>query len=252
MSYQGPAMLSDTLIGMAGFASGAKVAEGGMVLLQRVPIHHPAWFFIYIFVLLGFYAWIRVYYGNIFIQTVQASTNFQVANRMYLDNSTLKNQLDRVLYLLYFLVIAFLAYYVEVRMGSTPYNLTGGLLYLFNLGILSGIFFGRLVLLSSIGFLFNRLSIFREYLYNIFIFNKLTGLVVLSLMIFMVYTRGLVQDLLFWLTLLVFGILFFMRLFRGMIFSFKKDILIFYMFLYLCALEIAPLVLLYRWLEGVL
>ena len=32
----------------------------------------------------------------------------------------------------------------------------------------------------------------------------------------------------------------------------KKDISIFYMFLYLCALEISPLVLLYRWLEGML
>jgi hypothetical protein len=47
-------------------------------------------------------------------------------------------------------------------------------------------------------------------------------------------------------------LIFLMRLVRGAIFSFKKDVLIFYMFLYLCALEIAPLVLLYRWLEGVL
>jgi hypothetical protein len=71
-------------------------------------------------------------------------------------------------------------------------------------------------------------------------------------MIFLVYTKGMVQDLLFWFTLLVVGLMFLRRLFRGLIFSFKKDVLIFYMFLYLCALEIAPLVLLYRWLEGVL
>jgi len=252
MSYQDPAMLSDTVFEIAGFASGAKMAEGGMALLQRVPFHHPTWFFIYIFSLLGFYAWIRIYYGNIFIQTAQATINFQVANRMYLDNSILKNQLDRVLYMLYFLVIAFLIYFVEVRLELTPYNLTGGLLYLFNLGVLSGVFLGRIVLLNSVGFLFNRRSIFREYLYNIFIFNKLTGLVVLSLMIFLVYTKGMVQDLLFWFTLSVVGLMFLIRLFRGLIFSFKKDVLIFYMFLYLCALEIAPLLLLYRWLEGVL
>ncbi len=252
MSYQGPAVLSDTVFEIAGFVSGAGIAEGGMALMQRVPIHYPTWFFIYIFVLLGFYAWIRVYYGNIFIQMVQATINFQAANRMYLDNSILKNQLDRVLYVLYFLVIAFLVYFVEMRIELTPYNLTGGLLYLFNLVVLITVFLGRIVLLNSVGFLFNRLTIFREYLYNIFIFNKLTGLVVLSLMIFMVYTRGIIQDLLFWITLWVVGMLFLRRLFRGLIFSFKKDVLIFYMFLYLCALEIVPLVLLYRWLEGVL
>jgi hypothetical protein len=252
MFYQDPAMLSDSVFEIAGFASGAKMAEGGMVLLQRVPIHHPTWVFIYIFALLGFYAWIRIYYGNIFIQTAQATINYQVANRMYLDNNILKNQQDRVLYVLYFLVIAFLIYFMEVRLELTPNNLTGGLLYLFNLGVLSAVFLGRIVLLNSIGFLFNRLSIFREYLYNIFIFNKLTGLMVLSLMIFFVYTKGMVQDLLFWFTLSVVGLMFIIRLFRGLIFSFKKDVLIFYMFLYLCALEIAPLVLLYRWLEGVL
>ena len=176
MSYQDPAMLSDTVFEIAGFASGAKMAEGGMALLQRVPIHYPTWFFIYIFSLLGFYAWIRVYYGNIFIQTAKATINFQAANRMYLDNSILKNQLDRVLYVLYFLAIAFLIYFVEVRLGLTPYNLTGSLLYLFNLGVLSGVFLGRIVLLNSVGFLFNRLGIFREYLYNIFIFNKLNNI----------------------------------------------------------------------------
>jgi len=68
----------------------------------------------------------------------------------------------------------------------------------------------------------------------------------------MVYTRGMVQDLLFWFMLSVVGLMYLVRLFRGLIFSFKKDILIFYMFLYLCALEITPLVLLYRWLEGIL
>jgi hypothetical protein len=72
------------------------------------------------------------------------------------------------------------------------------------------------------------------------------------MLLFSVYTRGVVQDVFFWMTLFVLGLTYLMRLVRGIVFSFKKDVLIFYMFLYLCALEIAPLVLLYRWLVGVL
>ena len=75
---------------------------------------------------------------------------------------------------------------------------------------------------------------------------------VLPLVFLLVYTRGILQDLVFWLTLTVLSGIFLMRLIRGVVFSYKKDVLIFYMFLYLCALEIAPLVLLYRWLEGIL
>jgi hypothetical protein len=245
-------ILSDSIFSNPGLVSGSEVTENGLALLQKSDIHHPTWFFIYLFVLLGYYAWIRVYYGDVFIQTIKATGNFQVASRLYLDNSTLKNQQDRVLYVLYFLAIAFLLYYVELKMNLLPYGLSGMLLYLFNLALLGGIFLGRLVLLNVVGFLFKQTRLFREYLYHIFIFNKLIGLVGLSLLLFTVYTRGVVQDVFFWLTLCVLAIIFLVRLVRGVIFSFKKDVLIFYMFLYLCALEIAPLVLLYRWLEGVL
>jgi len=252
MPYQDPAIASDTVFKIQGIVSGAGLTENGIEWIQKIEIHHPTWFFLYLFALLGYYAWIRVYYGDVFTQTVQATTNIQVANRMYLDNSTLKNQLDRVLYALYLLVIAFLLYYLEERMELLPYKLDGVALYFFNLALLTGIFLGRIFLLNMVGFLFNQTKVFREYLYNAFIFNKLMGLVVLSLLLFLVYTRGVVQDVLFWLIISVLILIFLMRLVRGMIFSFKKDVLIFYMFLYLCALEIVPLVLLYRWLEGIL
>ena len=102
------------------------------------------------------------------------------------------------------------------------------------------------------GFLFNRIKIFKEYLYNSFIFNKLMGMAILPLLLFVVYTTGILQKAFFWLTLATVVLVIIMRLIRGVVFSFKKDVSIFYMFLYLCALEISPLVLLYRWLEGIL
>ena len=224
----------------------------GQEILLKAVLHPPTWYFIYLFLLAGFFAWIRVYYGNILTQTLQASVNFQVANRMFQDNSLLQNQLDRVLYLFYFLSMGFFLYDLELRLEITPYGLDGLGMFFFNMGVLVGVFLGRLLMLNLAGVIFNRLAIMREYLYNLFIFNKLTGMVVLPLVFLLVYTRGMLQELIFWLTLaVVFGI-FLMRLFRGVVFSYKKEVLIFYMFLYLCALEIAPLVLLYRWLEGIL
>ena len=128
----------------------------------------------------------------------------------------------------------------------------GGLQYLFNLGLLVGIFFGRIVLVNLAGFLFNRLRIFREYLYNSFIFNKLMGVIILPLLLFVVYTTGIVQKVFFWMALTVVALVIIMRFLRGVVFSFRKDVSIFYMFLYLCALEIVPVALLYRYLEGIL
>mgnify|MGYP002750926171 CR=1 FL=1 len=78
------------------------------------------------------------------------------------------------------------------------------------------------------------------------------GVIILPLLLFIVYTTGIVQKVFFWMALTVVALVIIMRLLRGIVFSFKKDVSIFYMFLYLCALEIVPLALLYKWIEGIL
>lgn len=230
----------------------SNVAASGMEMVEKLQNQQPTWYFIYLFLLIGLLAWVRINYGNILIQSFQASTNFQVAIRMFKDNSLLQKQLDYILYICYFLTMTFLLYYIELRIDIRPYELHGVLLYLFNFAVLAGIFLGRILLINLAGFLFNRGRILREYLYNIFIFNKLAGLVMLPLMFLLVYTKGTLQELFFWITLLVLSCVVMMRLIRGFVFSYRKEVLIFYMFLYLCALELSPLVLLYRWLQGIL
>lgn len=221
-------------------------------LIPRMIDFAPGWLFIYLLVMLGLFAWIRIYYGNIYAGTIQASTNFLVAARMFKDKSLLQNQLDNVLYVIYFLSMAYFMFFIEERMGLVPYRLGGFLLYLFNLALLLGVFLARALLVNLMGSLFNQLVLFREYLYHTFIFNKLLGIIILPLLLFVMYTQGIVQQIFTWISFGTLGVILVMRIIRGVAFSFKKDISIFYMFLYLCALELAPLVLLYRWLEGVL
>ncbi|MEA3479665.1 MAG: DUF4271 domain-containing protein [Bacteroidota bacterium] len=230
----------------------ASFAATGLPIVEKVQIHQPTWYFIYLFLLMGLFAWIRIYYGNILIQIVQASTNFRAASKMFKNNSLLQNQLDGALYLFYFLSMAFLLYYLELRIGLYPYGLQGGVLFLFNIALLAALFLGRVVVHNIAGILFNSVRIVREYLYNMFLFNKLSGLLALPLVFLLVYTRGTLQEILFWITIFALAAIVVMRLIRAVVYSYRKEVLIFYMFLYLCALEITPLVLLYRWLEGIL
>lgn len=232
--------------------SSPEIAAETLVWTEKIQAYHPAWFFITLFVLLGFYAWIRIYYGSILMQAIQASHSFQVATRMFKDNSILQKQLDNILYAFYFLSTGFLLFVTENHFGIEPYGISGFYLYLFNVAFLMISFLCRVVLISSAGFLFNKSQIYREYLYNIFIFNKLIGLSALPLLLLVIYTRGILMEVFQWISISAISAILIMRLIRGGVFYFKKDISIFYMFLYLCALEIAPLVLLYRWLEGIL
>jgi hypothetical protein len=237
---------------VSGIEQGRDSLEAGFNIVEKIPNQEPFWYFIYLFILLAIYAWISVYYSNELVQTFQASINFSLTNKMFNNKSLLQNQLDAVLYLYYFLSLTFMLYFMELRTGVIPLKLQGALLFLFNFGLLAVLFFGRLMLHNIAGFLFNRTKIIREYLYNMFVFNKLSGLVILPLMFLVVYTRGSLQDIVFWTIIFALSGILVMRLIRGVVFSYKKDVLNFYMFLYLCALEIIPLVLLYRWLEGIL
>jgi len=221
-----------------------------MEWLERIPLHQPAWLFLMFLILLGFLSWIRLYYGGIFMETLQASSNFQVASRMFKDNSILQTQLDNILYIFYVFSTAFFLYLLENKFQWMPFALKGFRLYAFNLGLLAAVFMLRVVLVNLAGFLFNRLSVFREYLYNTFIFNKLIGISVLPVLLFAFYTRGVLQEIFQWIAIGAVTSLVFMRIIRGIVFSYRKNISKFYMFLYLCALEMAPLLLLFRWLEG--
>jgi ABC-type multidrug transport system fused ATPase/permease subunit len=226
--------------------------EKGAAVIENLSGFHPPWLFLYLLVLFGLLAWVRVYYGNILSQTVQASTNFQMAARMFKDKSMLQIQLDNILHAFYFLAVACFLFFMEERLELAPYGLHGMVLYLFNLSLMLGIFLARIVLINLLGWLFNQLELFREYLYQTFIFNKLLGLVLLPVLLVAIYTRGAFQEVIIWVALGTVATVIIMRIIRGVVYSFKKDISIFYMFLYLCALEIAPLALMYRWLVGVL
>ena len=233
-------------------ASGSGIPGSGPSFVEKAQIHEPAWYFIYLFILLGIYAWTSIYYGKVFVQTFQASINLKLTSRLFKSNNLLQTQLDRILYVFYVLSLAFMLYFLELRYEIRPYELQDVLLFLFNVALLALLFLGRMVLHNIAGFLFNQLKIVREYLYHIFLYNKLIGLVALPLMFLMVYTRGLLQELIIWTSYCILLAIFLLRLIRGLVFSYRKDVLNFYMFLYLCALEIAPIVLIYRWLEGIL
>jgi len=223
-----------------------------LVWIEKVQTNQPAWLFLILFVLVGFFAWIRIYYRNLFAQTLQASANFQMASRMFMDNSVLQKQLDQTLYVLYIMGAGLLLYIAEKRFRIEPYGLSGLGLFFFNILLLSGLFLSRLLLVSLSGYLFNSVTLFREYMYNTFIYNKLIGVTSLPLLWFLLYTRGTLQEVFQWSALAVVLVILIMREIRGVVFSFRKDVRIFYIFLYLCGLELVPLALLYRWLEGIL
>lgn len=227
---------------------------GGAVIAwtERAVPHLPFWIFLAVFLLLGALAWIRVAYGSLLQSFFESLGSYQVAARLFKDSNLLQKKLENILSAYYFLSMALLFYYLELRFNLSPYGISGIALYAFNLAFLVAVALLRILLLRVSGTMFAQQSLFREYLYNIQLFSKILGIILPPLMLLALYTSGLLNQLVFGLLLVLLLGFLILRLLRGMIFSFKKGLSKLYMILYLCALEMAPLVLLYRYLEGIL
>ena len=218
---------------------------------QLLIAHPPSWYFVMLFLLLAAIAISQVIFGDLLKGTFQSAIRYSVTVGMYNDNSLVQRQKDNILYATYFISSAFFILIVEQRYSIYPFQMSGFLLFLLNLGFLVGLFFLRIIVINLVAYIFNKRRLFQEYLYHNFSLNKLFGLLFIPLDFLAAYTVGKVHDISIYAAICLFGMLLAMKIGKGIIFAVKKDIFNFYLFLYLCALEIVPILLIYKWITTV-
>jgi hypothetical protein len=88
--------------------------------------------------------------------------------------------------------------------------------------------------------------VFSEYIHNTFVINKGLGIALFPVIIMAHYLPyPLIKSVLI-IGMGIYAIAFILKSIRGYQIIIRKDILIFYMILYLCTLEILPLLLGYK------
>lgn len=234
----GPPISGETLLLPPSFAG-----DPGF-LVQHVSV---SWYFYFLVSLLIAYAVARAFLGELLKTTFNAAVRYNTAVAMYKDNSQLQRQLDTVLYGFYFASMGFFIMLIARYFNLYPYELRNVELFGFFTALIVAVFYIRIVLVNIVGHVFFNLNLFRESLYHGFIFNKLMGILALPMSIVIVYTTGKLHDAVVWTALGIMGIMLIMKMYRGLLFSQKNRVLNFYLFLYLCALEIVPMLLLYKW-----
>jgi hypothetical protein len=206
-----------------------------------------SWYLYLLLFLLAAYAMTRIVLGSLSSITFMATIRYHNAASMYNDNSQLQRQRDLVLNVFYIISMGFFAMFIMTEYGLKPYNLEGYKLLIFISGIILGFILFKSIILNILGLVFRKRNLFQEYLYHNYSYNKLMGIVFMPLNFILVYTTGTLQVFVIYLCFCVLAILLVSKIIRGAIFSAKKKIFNFYLFLYLCALELVPLLVLYKW-----
>lgn len=148
-----------------------------------------------------------------------------------------------ILYLIYVINISVFLYLVSAWFGGPRGILI--LIYII-LGVI-GVYVLRHLGLKALGIVFSLTKNTELYSFTVMIFNHFTGIILIPINLFLAFGPNGIQESILWIAGIFIGILLMLRTFRGIfIVSDYFTDRIFQIFVYLCAFEIAPVMILIK------
>lgn len=185
---------------------------------------------------------LKTYYQKFVSKVMNTMVNFQLADTMLREkNSVVKRAfliMNLNFVLIFSLFILLIAEFYNIR-----YYINSVQDYLLILTIVTGILIGRLVLYYAIAYIFEWMPAVLAQIHNNFLINKNLGLLLLPLVFIAIYTSPIYSKwvLFFGIGIALIATVF--RLIRGFQIIIKNGVLLFYAILYLCTLELLPIVI---------
>jgi hypothetical protein len=167
------------------------------------------------------------------------------------DTGRLYNWQSSILNLISFFIIALFFYCAASYYNLIPSGISGFLFWLISLSIIILVATLRHVACVLTGDLSGEREIFKEYLFVIYLSYRFGSFFLLALIIFMSYTNLMSVSLSIISGLIVAGIMYLISVSRLLIIFLNRNISIFYLILYLCALEILPVSIIIKYFSGV-
>ena len=166
------------------------------------------------------------------------------------DVSGLFHWQSTILNLISFCIIGLFGYSAASYFNIIPAGFKGIVIWLIALGIVSSAVTLRHVTCILTGAASEKQEVFREYLLGIYQSYRFGALFLSAIIILMSYTRILpVRDLII-SGIFVVGVMYLISVIRLLIIFLNRNISIFYLILYLCALEILPVLIVVKYFTG--
>lgn len=191
------------------------------------------------------FAWTRMIYGKYIGMLMQSAVNFFTARRVYQESNVVLGRVFLILNILFFINIGLFTTQCVNLYGIKTGDLSGFMQFgVFTLAFMV-IYLSRTIILKILDFIFDTRA-FGAYNFNIYLYGKVYGLLLLPLIAVIPFVPDSLSEKLMWVGIGLYVFFYVMTLFRGLRICFKNRVSIFYLFFYLCALEILPLLTIYK------
>lgn len=195
------------------------------------------------FLLIG---WTRLFFSRYFNALIKSIHSFTYASSLYYEKNSLTLRASFLLNFTFFIIGGtFLFQCMNYYELSVPYLTPLNQFLLLSAFFLVWYIWNYLTT-GFIGFIFLRQKSFGEYFHNYNLYRKLMGISLFPIIIVLQYISAEYKPIIIVIGIVIFGILYFTHIVRGLQIFLKKNVSIFYLILYLCALEFLPMVVLYE------
>lgn len=211
---------------------------------------HNDWVILIILMVAFFYSIVRSASKGIFTGVIRFFLFRGINDPSSRDIGGLFMWQSTILNLISFLILGLFSYTAASYYGLRPAGLSNIVIWLISVGvIITAVTLRHFVCLVT-GVLSGHREVFSEYLINIYQSYRFSAILIFFIIILIFYTTFLPVGIFFTFGIVLIGLLYLIRITRLLIIFLNRKISIFYLILYLCALEILPLLVLIKYFTG--
>ncbi|MEK7718297.1 MAG: DUF4271 domain-containing protein [Bacteroidota bacterium] len=206
------------------------------------------WTFFLILFGWAIFASLQFRFSKYILQIFQSIVNFGAASRLYRERGYSNNFGVFRLNIIFFLFLPFPIYLIARDNGMTV-GFSGIEFFLIIFAAVNAYFMLKIFLYKLLGSIFSQKEATGELVFNMMLYHNVMGLILLPVATIHSLVPGFGIISMFLVPFLV-AIFYIMSIFRSIYYAIRVGISIFYLILYLCALEILPILLIVKLATG--
>ncbi|MGM0649056.1 MAG: DUF4271 domain-containing protein, partial [Bacteroidota bacterium] len=197
---------------------------------------------------------LRAYYDKpkMFSQLLRAAFNFSETAKILLDNNVIQQRISFFMNLV-FLVNTSILCFLSIRIFNislpAEYNMV---LLAIIFGIITIYYLIRTIIYALVGYITDCVNIQKQYIKIWMSLNKWYGLILLPVIITLLYLPGNIRPYMVYIIASLYAIFFIIKILRGIKLSINNRLSFLVIFLYLCTLELLPVIVLLKYISGVI
>lgn len=215
-------------------------------------VPNPGWLLFVLIGLMALVAWLKLFYNKFFDRTLQSVFNYQLSVKALRDQNIFSKRVSVLLNLNFILILGLFLFLLLQGTGYEVFRGNSMMQYLQCCLLITSFLLARTLLMRLTGIIFRVDALLREFQHQIMISYKALGVYMILVIIGIAYSPDPVKIYMVAGGLVLFLAAYLGRIIKGFQIIFKKDISIIYLILYLCTLEILPVLVVYKFISSLL